>query len=289
MEDEESRKIAVDVNVVERKAALDHCAKLGFTLANTPGVDEIKPRALGMKGLEVDFEAIEVRERRSTIRSKATQTRVDLGEVSKDARTEYIPSGAPGKEAEQEGFIKLDVGEGQDFEALNYNHKLRRKLRRAIDDAEVRKELLVRQRALDHYINNNEDPPSILLTPPKPLNVKGQRILENGTLESAKQERVRTRMELTEYNTAAKVLRKQAKQFAMEAGLRKHAEVTGKLPSTDVFMNTRDDSFKGYIAANSAKADQLGVIAIKSGERTGSNSDRHSDNGRTLESIAHLT
>lgn len=231
MEDEESKKIAVAVNTVERKAALDHCARLGFTLANTPGVDKIKPRALGMKGIEVDFDAIEIDESQSITKSGTNKKRVDLGEVPKDARTDYIPTGVPGNSEEQEEFIKFDVGEGQDFESLSYNNKLRRKLRRAIDGAEVRKELLVRQRALDHYVRKSAVPPAVLLTPPKPLNVSGQRILENGILETAKQERVRTRMELAEYNRAARVLRKQAKQVAVEAGLRKHAELTGRLPS----------------------------------------------------------
>lgn len=233
MEDEESKKIAVAVNAIERKAALDHCAKLGFTLANTPGVDEIKPRALGMKGIEVDFDVIEIGESRSTNKSGTNKTRVNLGEVPLDARSDYIPTGVPGKSEEQEDFIQLDVGEGQEYESLSFNNKLRRKLRRAIDNAEVRKELLVRQRALEHYAGKIEDPPAALLTSPKPLNVRGQRILENGALETAKQERTRTRMELAEYNKAARVLRKQAKQVAVEAGLRKHAEVTGRLTSNE--------------------------------------------------------
>lgn len=40
------------------------------------------------------------------------------------------------------------------------------------------------------------------------------------------------RMELAEFNKAAKVLRAQAKRMTMEAGLRVHAELTGKLFST---------------------------------------------------------
>lgn len=233
MEDEESKKIAVAVNAIERKAALDHCAKLGFTLANTPGVDKIKPRALGMKGIKVDFDAIEIGGSRRTDKSGANKTRVDLGGVPQDARTDFIPTGVPGNSEEQEDFIQFDVGEGQEHESLSYNNKLRRKLRRAINKAEVRKELLVRQRALDHYAGKIEDPPAVLLTSLKAVNVRGQRILENGSLETAKQERTRTRMELAEYNKAARVLRKQANQVAVEAGLRKHAEVTGRLTSND--------------------------------------------------------
>ena len=219
--------------MLERKVALEHCAALGFTLANTNGVDEIQPRALGMKGIEIDFDAIEVGESRSDVKPKKANGRVNLGGVPDNANAEYIPAGQQTEDGEPEDFIKLDVGEGQDFETLNYNHKLRRKLRRAIDNAEIRKEMLVRQRALDYYADNNMEIPPELKTPSKPLNVKGHRILENGTLETAKQERVRARMELAEFNTQMRILRGQAKDAAIYAGLRKHAELMGKIPFTD--------------------------------------------------------
>ena len=233
IEDEESKKIAVDINILERRVALEHCAALGFTLANTNGVDEVQPRALGMKGIEVDFDAIEVGESRSDVKSKKANGRANLGSVPDHANTEYISAGQQTDDREPEDFIKLDVGEGQDFETLNYNHKLRRKLRRAIDNAEIRKEMLVRQRALDFYADNNVEIPPELRTPSKPINVKGHRILENGTLETAKQERVRARMELAEFNTQMRILRRQAKDAAIYAGLRKHAELMGKIPFTD--------------------------------------------------------
>ena len=67
------------------------------------------------------------------------------------------------------------------------------------------------------------------MTQLKPLNVKGHRILDNGRVETAKQERVRARMELTEFNSNMKVLRRQAKEAAIYAGLKKHAELTGKI------------------------------------------------------------
>ena len=233
IEDEESKKIAVDINTLERTAALDCCKALGFTLANTSGVDEIKPRALGMKGVEVDFDAIEIGESRSDVKPKKANSRVDLGDVPDHAKAEYISTSRRIEDGEPEDFIKLDVGEGQDFEKLNYNHKLRRKLRRAIDNAEIRKEMLVRQRALDHCDEQNIEVPPELRTPYKPINTKGQRILENGTLENAKQERVRARLELAEFNTQMRILRKQAKDAAIYAGLRKHAELTGKIPSSE--------------------------------------------------------
>jgi len=242
MEDEESKKIAVDINVMERKAALDHCSEFGFTLANTPGVDEIKPRALGMKGIEVDFDAIEIGERRSDVKPKQNVKRVNLGDVPEEAKAEYVPTGQ-GDEDENgdvEEFIQLDVGEGQDFETLNYNHKLRRKLRRAIDNAEIRKEMLVRQRAIDYYREKDIEAPPVLTTPYKPINIKGQRILDNGRFETAKQERVRARLELAEFNTQMRVLRKQAKDAAIYAGLRKHAELIGRIAASDTSVKQED-------------------------------------------------
>lgn len=250
IEDEESKKIAVDVNIMERQAALNHCASLGFTISNTSGVDEIKPRALGMKGVEVDFNAIEVGERRSDVKPKQGSKRVDLSNVPKDAKAAYIPSGQRGEGGDSEEFIKFDAGEEKDFEALSYNHKLRRKLRRAIDNAAIGKELLVRQRAIDYYKEKGLEVPALLQTPPKPLNVKGQRILDNGMFETAKQERVRARMELAEFNTQMRVLRKQAKDAAIYAGLRKHAELTGKIPPND--PSVRQDQEQILAQANAA-------------------------------------
>lgn len=239
IEDEESKKIAVDINVKERKVALDHCATLGFTISNTPGVDEVKPRALGMKGLEVDFDAIETGESRSDIKAKPRGKRVDLGDAPEDTKAEYIPSGLQGGSEEGDEFIKLDVGDGQDFKTLNYNHKLRRKLRRAIDNAEIRKETLVRQRALEYYHEKGLEAPALLKTPYKPINVKGSRILDNGTFETAKQERVRARLDLAEFNTQMRVLRKQAKDAAIYAGLQKHAELLGRVPPSESTVDDR--------------------------------------------------
>lgn len=187
-----------------------------------------------MKGVKVDFDAIEIGERRSDVKPKKANSRVSLSDVPDHAKAEYIPTSRRGEDGEPEDFIRLDVGEGQDFETLNYNHKLRRKLRRAIDNAEIRKEMLVRKLACDHFDEKNIEVPPELKTPYKPINVKGQRILENGTFETAKQERVRARMELAEFNTQMRILRKQAKEAAIYAGLRKHAELTGKIKSRDL-------------------------------------------------------
>ena len=234
LEDEESKKIAVQVNTVERKAALDLCQALGFTIENTPGTDEIKPKALGMKGVDVDFDAIEKSDRQGDIRLKkptanSSSKRVDLSKAAKSGKVEYISTGP--NEAQDEGneFIEFEVGQGQEYQTLNFNHKVRRKLRRAIDNAEIKKEMLVRDQTIAHLKEKGEEVPPILLTQLKPLNVKGHRILDNGKVETAKQERVRARMELTEFNSNMKVLRRQAKEAAIYAGLKKHAELTGKI------------------------------------------------------------
>ena len=240
IEDEESKKIAVDINTLERKVALDYCAALGFTLANTPGVDDIKPRALGMKGVEVDFDNIKIGDSRSDVKPKRAHSRVNLGDVPDDAKAKYVSEVHRSEDGGPEDFMKLDVSEGQDFDTLIYNHKLRRKLRRAIDNAEIRKEMLVRQRALEHYNDNSVEIPLGLTTSYKPINARGQRILENGTLETAKQERIRARLELAEFNSQMRVLRKQAKEASIYAGLRKHAELTGKILSVDPILDKEE-------------------------------------------------
>ena len=212
--------------------ALDLCERLGFTLTNTPGVHDIKPQALGMRGLEVDFDAIETGDRRGDVKLK-TRDRVRLERAPKDVTQSIVPSNSQSKGDKEAEFIKLDVGQGQDFEALNYNHKLRRKLRRALDHAQIQKEGLIRERALQFFQARDIDPPSALKTNPKPHNIKGVRTLDNGNLETAKQERIRARVELAEFNQASRVLRRQAKQCAIESGLRKHAQLIGRLPASN--------------------------------------------------------
>ncbi|KAI9880675.1 MAG: hypothetical protein M1830_001679 [Pleopsidium flavum] len=255
VEQEEIKKIAIDINTAERKAALERCAELGFTLKNTSGVDEIKPRAMGMKGVEVEFDNIQLAENATEVNPSAKSKRVDLGVVADDSRTQLISTGQRDGAEEAGDFIELDVGDDQDFEGVGYNHKLRRKLRRAIEAAEIRKEMLVRQKALEHCLAKDIEPPTELQTPHKPMNVRGQRVLEDGTLETAKQERVRSRMELAEYNKAARVLRKQAKQIATEAGLRKFAELTGAVPnniSVDLQREHTRPAFGNYSSTSSS-------------------------------------
>ncbi|KAG8525426.1 uncharacterized protein KY384_009070 [Bacidia gigantensis] len=233
LEDEESKKVAVRICETERQRAMACCAILGFTFENTKGVDDIKPRALGMKDNNVDFDAIEKGDFRLGKEQRASNKRVNLGDVPLQASDEYIPTARHSQEVNPGEFIAIDGGGGSGFETLSYNHKLRRKLRRAIEYAEIEKETLVRQRGLEWYGAESLDVPNILRTATKPVNEKKPRILENGTLETAKQERIRTRVSLVEFNDRMRVLRRQAKERAVFAGLQKHAEVSGKLPAED--------------------------------------------------------
>lgn len=90
---------------------------------------------------------LEIGESRSVTKSGTNKQKVDFGEAPKTPRTVHIPIGVLGNREDQEEFIILDGGECQEYERLNYSHKLRRQLRRAIDSAKVRKEHLVRQPA----------------------------------------------------------------------------------------------------------------------------------------------
>jgi hypothetical protein len=223
---------------------MEVCAELGFNLDNVEGVAEIKPKALGMKGQEVDFDALEIGERPSELRikgekrdkefnrGKAGFNRVDLGKVADESKTRVLISEDATPAGMDGDFVPLDFGggamDGRQFEELNYNHKLRRKLHRAIEAAQVQKELLVRAKAKEFCKAKGIEMPPELAVEYKPIRLAGRRILEDGTLETEKQERVRKRLELAEYNKAAKVLRQQAKAEAIEAGLRVFAELTGK-------------------------------------------------------------
>lgn len=255
---------------MERKVALELCESLGFTVDNTSGTADITPRALGMRGKEVDFNAIPIVNPRGDLKPKKRK-RVDLGGASDHARENLVPVKHDPKPADDADFIKLDIGEGQDHEAMNYNHKLRRKLRRALDAAQVQKEMLVRQRAVEHFNSEGKDPPAELTTNTKPINVRGMRILENGAMETAKQERVRARVELAEFNLASRVLRKQAKQCAIEAGLRKHAALTGRLPLNERSVNADEYPLPPHIAAGAAEIPELAgsADAKRDIERTG--------------------
>lgn len=244
MEDEETKRIAVEVNKMQRAQALEVCRDLGFTLENVEGIDAIKPRALGMKGQEVPFDKLEmVGERPSGLRVRSEEkrekprgNRVDLGAIpSEDTVFDVTNTFRGNADASMNAnFVELGSGEaGQDFEALNYNHKLRRKLRRALESAQVKKELLVREKAIAYCEEEGIPVDPILLTPGKPQNLKGQRTMPDGQLETAKQERVRSRVELIEFNRWAKILRRQAKEQSIEAGIRIYLELMERIPKRE--------------------------------------------------------
>ncbi|KAL8879932.1 MAG: hypothetical protein Q9198_002552 [Flavoplaca austrocitrina] len=259
-EEEESKKIAVEVNEAERRTALDLCESLGFTLDNTPGLENIKPQALGMRGKEVDFAAIQAGKREGDVEARKPK-RVDLREIAQSVKETYIPTVSSRTPDNVETFIKLDVGDGQDHESLNLNHKLRRKLRRALDNAQVQKEMLVRQNTINHLQAKGIEVPNKLKTSGKARNARGMRIKENGALETAKQERVRARVELAEFNNASKVLRRQAKQCAIEAGLRKHAMLTRRLSPENGIINTDNILIPAHIKADASEAQNIAAAA----------------------------
>ena len=248
MEDEERKKLATEVTNKNRRDAMKVCEELGFTLHNVEGVTEIQPRALGMKGMEVDFSKLEfggdiagglrvaAKEQK---KEKPKGNRIDLGAIAPESITQtmYGPYNTSGDPANlDQNFVEFgepgDEG-GHQYEQLNYNHKLRRKLRRAMETAQVKKELLVREAAIKHCEENNYEVPPVLRTPAKPENIRGQRTMPDGTLETAKQERVRNRVELSEFNRNAKMLRAQAKEMAVEAGIRIYLELMGRIPKRD--------------------------------------------------------
>jgi hypothetical protein len=264
MEDEERKRLAVQVNVKNRKDALEAAALLGFTLDNVEGVDEIQPRTIGMKGLQVDFNKLEYDgDRPSGLklldekpRQKPRGNRVDLGAVPDESqlRSIYAQEHASGPNASalgQQDFVGFGPGaaEGEEAQALSYNHKVRRKLRRAMEGAKIRQEMLVRSKAIEHCEKNGLEVPAVLKTPERPISIRGQRTLPSGLLETAKQERTRAKVELTEFNQQARVLRKQAKEMAVEAGIRIYLELMGRIPKReglDEEMAARQASRDGH-------------------------------------------
>jgi hypothetical protein len=241
-----------------------------------------------MKGQEVNFDILELGDRPSALKikdEKITQgsenktvksNRVDLGKAADESTARLLTSSGTASTGLDGDFVSLDLGdgklEGQQFEALNYNHKLRRKLHRAIEAAQIKKELLVRAIAKKHCESSGIEVPRELTTEYKPIKLAGRRILEDGTLETEKQERVRKRLELAEYNKAAKVLRKQAKAEAIEAGLRLFAELTGK-KSVVPKQTPRPELGNSVVSASNVKAREYDDTGNQKKRRRGSDAD----------------
>lgn len=230
-EEREERKIAVDISIHERRQALEICKAFGYTLENSEGLDEIQPRILGLKGASIDIERALAGH--STAHTNSSEKkRVDLS-AARGAQETYLAPTEARTDPAPEDFLRLEAGEGEDYEATNYNHRLRRKVRRAVEAAEMQKEEKVRDRLRTYCQEGGFEVPIELNTPLAPVHGTGQRTMDNGTLETAKAERVRKRLELAEFNAATKVLRKQAKELATEAGLRIFAELTGQIPKAN--------------------------------------------------------
>ena len=250
MEDEERRRLSVAVTNMNRRKAMEVCEALGFTLQNVEGVAEIQPKALGMKGVEVDFTKLEfVGEAQSGLKVTGKEkkeekpkktSRVDLGSIAEETRThnvasdsvtQYGPYNTGDPDNMDQNFVEFGQDDDwQELQQLSYNHKVRRKLRRAMESAQIKKELLVREAAIKFCEEHGVEVPAVLNTPAKPPNKKGHRAMPDGTIETEKQERVRSKVELTEFNKYAKVLRKQAKEMSIEAGIRIYLELMGRIP-----------------------------------------------------------
>ena len=261
-EDEEGKRLAVAVAKKNREDAMKAAADLGFTLENVEGVDEIKPKALGMKGRSINFEDLEVTgEGPSDLRSKVAEkerpfnpNRVDLSAIADETATQAVFGDDPNhpRDTLSTNFVSFsDVATNANMttpiehQPTTLNHRLRRKLRRAIDNAQIRKERLVRQKAIEHCKAHNIPIPPILESHTHPVNQRGSRTLPSGALESAKQERVRARVELAEFNKWAKVLRRQAKEKAIEAGIRVYLELMDRIPRRVTLDKARKTGDKG--------------------------------------------
>ena len=249
-EDEEGRRLAIALHKKHREDAMEAAAELGFTFDNVPGVADIKPKVLGMKGVEVNWDDLEiVGESSAGLRAKSSgppksqfhKSRIDLSAAASESAVRPIfgddNSTSEPKDPLTNDFLSLnDFTSGANAEThehvgpLNLNNRNRRKLRRALNAATLQKELLVRQAAIAHCKTNSLPIPATLQTPTRLTNTRGSLTLPSGVLETSKQERVRARVELAEFNRYAKILRRQAKEKAIEAGIRVYLELTDRIP-----------------------------------------------------------
>ncbi|KAI9848734.1 MAG: hypothetical protein M1837_006821 [Sclerophora amabilis] len=161
--EEETRRIASQISLYQRKEAMDVCAAMGFTLDNTEGAESIMPKVKG--------------------------------------------------------------GKRRDPEDRKSQHTLQR----AIDAAQIKKEKLVRQKAIRFCQSNEIQPFPELLTPQKPVKMKGRVVKEDGTLQTDKEARAKMKWEQTEKKQASKALRKYAKRVAEEER-RRHWQMAGEIP-----------------------------------------------------------
>ena len=100
-------------------------------------------------------------------------------------KAEYAPA-AQNKNNEDgdiEEHLKLDLREGRGFGMVNYNKTLLRKLRRASDNTEIRKEMFLKKYALDYCYEMVLKNYSVLGTSHESKNVKRHRTPKNGTFK----------------------------------------------------------------------------------------------------------
>jgi hypothetical protein len=251
---EESRRVAVEVNQHERRLAMGRCAQLGFTLDNVEGIEDIKPKISGVKGQNIDFDKFEFGPGPSELRLKTKPSkfnvtevrtdRINLGAAPDDSNTVHMS--ATGANAIAPGdFISLgDVSNDREFQELILNHRLRRKVHRAMEHTQMAKEALVREKATEYCEREGLPIPVEFQSLVKVKRSKGHRVLPDGTIETSKQERVRARVELAERNRFTKVLRAQAKDRATKAGLETYAQLTGKIEKSSGDSKKSDKSLK---------------------------------------------
>ncbi|KAI9888312.1 MAG: hypothetical protein M1814_000587 [Vezdaea aestivalis] len=224
LEDQLNHQLAMELNDHDRLVALHYCDLLGFTLANTDGVNDIKPTVTGLKGIDFDWDDIEIGEGKLDfkIKRKAENSFTDNSNpnlTSLGPRTSKATSTAT---ASQSNFISFAPTETTDLGSLNY--KIRKKLQMSLDRCELEKEKHVRERALEYLTEHGMTHPPQLLTELHPKSKTGKLVLPNGLLETDKQLRIRARVELAEFNKFMKVLRAQAKEQSIYAGLKKYAD-----------------------------------------------------------------
>lgn len=225
-ESEAVKKIHVEVDEWERRNAMAFCNSLGFTIENTEGAKDIKPRVLGMKGKELDIDNLESVLRAAEEKLAAEKAdlekygdhragRVDLGKVQDESKATLILGSGEADQSGMDGdFISFDVDDNDEPVAeddVNYNHKMRRKLNRAILGAQIKKENLVRARALAHCKANGIEVQTGFTAAHQPVKLDNHRMLIDGSMETAKQERIRKRVETAKYNELARAFRKIAK------------------------------------------------------------------------------
>lgn len=101
LEEEEAKKIAVEIANVERARAMQVCQSLGCTVENTIGIDEIEPRLPGLKGQEIDWSILDKEDedpnafsiKQASAPKTKSSKRVDLSTAAKETRSiSLVPS-----------------------------------------------------------------------------------------------------------------------------------------------------------------------------------------------------